>query len=127
MSNNESESVLKPYISPVAAWALSIGTAVGWGSLVVTSSNYLSNAGPVGTILGLVVGTIIMIFMCRNISYMAGHYPRAGGAYTYVKKTFGYDRAFLVFWFLSLTYISMFWANATSLPLFSKFFIGDLF
>lgn len=31
------------------------------------------------------------------------------------------------FWFLSLTYISMFWANATSLPLFARFFIGDTF
>lgn len=39
----------------------------------------------------------------------------------------GYDRAFLVFWFLSLTYISIFWANATSLPLFARFFIDNTF
>ncbi len=127
MSENEPEVGLKPYLSPVAAWALSVGTAVGWGSLVVTSSTYLKQAGPAGTIIGLLVGTALMLIMCRNFFYLASHHPRAGGAYTYIKETFGYDLAFLVFWFLSLTYISMFWANATSLPLFSKFFIGDLF
>ena len=58
----------------------------------------------------------------RNFSFMASRYPRAGGIYDYTKEVFGYDRAFLVFWFLSLTYISIFWANATSLPLFARFF-----
>ena len=127
MSENKPEIGLKPYLSPVAAWALAVGTSVGWGSLVVTSNTYLAQAGPAGTIIGLLVGTALMLVMCRNFYYMASHYPRAGGTYTYVKEVFGYDRAFLVFWFLGLTYISMFWANATSLPLFSKFFIGNFF
>ena len=65
--------------------------------------------------------------ICRNFFYMASRYPRAGGIYDYTKEVFGYDRAFLVFWFLSLTYIAMFWANATSLPLFARFFIGETF
>lgn len=29
---------LRPYLSPPAVWALSVGSAIGWGSLVVTSS-----------------------------------------------------------------------------------------
>ncbi len=65
-----------------------------------------------------------MLLMCRNFFFMASHYPRAGGIYTYTKEVFGYDRAFLVFWFLSLAYFSMFWANATSLPLFARFLSG---
>ena len=126
-SENKPQAGLQPYLSPAAAWALSVGTAVGWGSLVVTSNTYLAQAGPVGTILGLLVGMVLMLLMCRNFFYMASHYPRAGGAYAYTREIFGYDRAFLVFWFLSLTYISMFWANATSLPLFARYFIGDMF
>lgn len=27
---------LKPYLSPLAVWALSVGSAIGWGSLVYT-------------------------------------------------------------------------------------------
>ena len=35
---------LQPYLSPLAVWALSVGSAIGWGSLVVTSRSYLSLA-----------------------------------------------------------------------------------
>ncbi len=118
---------LQPHLSPASAWALSVGAAVGCGSLVVTSNTYLAQAGPAGSILGLLIGVALMLLMCRNFFYLASRYPRAGGIYAYTREVFGYDRAFLVFWFLSLTYISMFWANATSLPLFSRFFIGDVF
>ncbi len=126
MSDDKHQIGLQPHLSPMAAWALSVGTAVGWGSLVVTSNTYLNSAGPLGTIIGLVAGAVLMLLMCRNFFFMASHYPRAGGIYTYTKEVFGYDRAFLVFWFLSLAYFSMFWANATSLPLFARFFIGDV-
>ena len=123
----ENKDRLQPYLSSAAAWALAVGTSVGWGSLVVTSNTYLAQAGPLGSILGLLVGMLLMLIMCRNFFYMASKYPRAGGVYDYTKEVFGYDRAFLAFWFLSLTYIAMFWANATSLPLFARFFIGDTF
>ena len=127
MAEEKHQIGLQPHLSPAAAWALSVGTAVGWGSLVVTSNTYLNQAGPAGTIMGILVGTVLMLLMCRNFFFMASHYPRAGGIYTYTKEVYGYDLAFLMFWFLSLTYISIFWANATSLPLFSRFFIGDVF
>ena len=127
MSEQKPKKALQPYLSPAAAWALAVGTSVGWGSLVVTSNTYLAQAGPAGSILGLLIGMALMLVICRNFSFMASRYPRAGGIYDYIKEVFGYDRAFLVFWFLSLTYISMFWANATSLPLFARFFIGDTF
>ena len=118
---------LHPYLSPAAAWALSVGTSVGWGSLVVTSRSYLSQAGPMGSVLGLVIGGALMLLIARNFHYMACRYPDAGGVYAYTKNVFGYDRAFLVSWFLSLTYISMFWANATSLPLFARYFMRGVF
>jgi len=126
-SSNITEQRLSPYLSPVAAWALSIGTAIGWGSLVVMNSSYLSQGGPLGSIIGLVICAVLMIVMCRNFHFMANRYPDAGGIYAYTKNIFGYDRAFLVAWFLSLTYLSIFWANATSLPLFARYFIGDTF
>ena len=127
MSEKKPQIGLQPHLSPAAAWALSVGTAVGWGCLVVTSNTYLAQAGPVGTIIGLLIGTALMLIMCRNFFFMASHYPRACGVYAYTREVYGYDRAFLVFWFLSLTYISMFWANATSLPLFARYFMGDMF
>ena len=118
---------LTPYISPAGAWALALGTSIGWGSLVVTSKSYLAQAGPLGSVLGLVIGAVVMLIMCRNYHYMVGCYPDAGGVYTYAKETFSPDHGFLAGWFLALTYLAMFWANATSLPLFARYFLGDIF
>ena len=118
---------LTPYLSGRAAWALSVGTSVGWGALVVTSTGFLAAAGPAGTLIGLLIGMGLMILIARNYFFMSSRYPDAGGLYSVTKHVFGYDRAFLVFWFMSLVYLSMFWANATSLPLFARYFIGNTF
>ena len=118
---------LKPYFSKLSVWALAVGTSIGWGSLVVTNSEYLSNGGPVGSALGLLVGALIMLIMARNYAHMIETCPDAGGIYTYVKSIFGYDRAFLVSWFLSLIYMAILWANATSVPLFVRYFVGETF
>ncbi|MBQ7371962.1 MAG: hypothetical protein IJW67_08815 [Blautia sp.] len=34
------------YLPPSVVWAFSVGTSIGWGSLVVTSNTYLAKAGP---------------------------------------------------------------------------------
>lgn len=121
------EARLTPFIPQISAWALSVGTAIGWGSMFVTSNTYLMQAGPMGTIIGLIAGALVMIVIARNYHYMMNCFPDAGGAYTYAKETFGYDHGFVAAWFLSLTYISIFWANVTALPLFSRYFFGEFF
>lgn len=121
------ENKLTTNLSPVGAWAFALGTSVGWGSLVVTSNTYLAQAGPWGSVLGLVVGAMIMLIISRNYAYLMQVYPEAGGAYTYSREAFGYDHGFLTAWFLTLTYLSILWANATSIPLFARYFLGGVF
>lgn len=118
---------MQPYLSPLAVWALSVGTAIGWGSLVVTGNTYLSQAGPLGSILGLLIGFGMMLVVANHYHFLANHYPGTGGLYNYVKYIFGYDRAFLVAWFLFLIYTAIFWANATSITLFARYFLGGIF
>ena len=118
---------MQPYLSPLAVWALSVGSAIGWGSLVVTSRTYLSQAGPLGSILGLLIGLVMMLMVANHYHFLANRYPGTGGLYNYVKYIFGYDRAFLVAWFLFLVYVSIFWANATSIPLFARYFLNGVF
>ena len=127
-ANIEQEGrTLSPYLTPLGAWAFALGTSIGWGSLVVTSNTYLLQAGPWGSVLGLALGAVIMVIIARNYHYLINCFPDSGGAYTYAKKLFGHDFGFLTAWFLILIYIAMFWANATSLPLFAHYFIGDMF
>ena len=122
----ESTTKMQPYISPLAVWALSVGSAIGWGSLVVTSKSYLAQGGVLGSVLGLLAGFVLMLMVASHYSFLARRYPGQGGLYNYVKNIFGYDRAFLVGWFMFLIYIAIFWANATSIPLFARYFFSGV-
>ncbi|MBR1862533.1 MAG: amino acid permease [Ruminococcus sp.] len=118
---------LTPYISPMGAFAMSVGTSLGWGLVVITSTTYLSEAGPMGSILGLLAGLAVMLVISRNYHYMMNCIPDPGGAYSYAKESFGYDHGFLSAWFLALTYVAMFWANVTAIPLFFNYLAKDIF
>ena len=85
-NNKIKPSGLIKNVSPLGAWALSLGTSIGWGSLVVTSKTYLLQAGPLGSVIGMIIGGLIMIVISRNYHYLIGnsravriHYRLSGG------------------------------------------------
>ncbi len=127
MAIDENSQKLTPHISELGAWALSLGTTIGWGSLIVTSNTYLIEAGLLGSLFGLCLCTFIMLILAKNYHLLMNCCPDAGGIYSYAKYAYGHDRAFISAWFLSITYFAVLWANATSLPLFSRIFFGNLF
>ena len=71
----ESTTKMQPYISPLAVWALSVGSAIGWGSLVVTSKSYLAQGGVLGSVLGLLAGFVLMLMVASHYSFLARRYP----------------------------------------------------
>ena len=115
-------------VSALGALGLSVGTAIGWGSFVVTGSSFLSKAGPLGSIIGIVIGMLIMLVLAYNYHYMMNKYPDSnGGIYTFAKNTLGGDHAFLVSWFLIITYAAILWANVSSFSLFARYVFGSTF
>ena len=118
---------LKRYLSPLAAWAMSFGCAVGWGAFVMPGTTFLPVAGPLGTLIGLAVGAAAMFLIGRNYHYLIQHFPEAGGAYGYVKRVCGHDHGYICGWFLILTYIAIAWANATALALIGRKLLGGMF
>ena len=115
-------------ISILGAFALSIGTAIGWGSFVVTGSSFVSKSGPLGSIIALIIGMLIMIVVAYNYHYMMNKYPdNNGGIYSFAKHTIGGDHAFLIAWFLIITYSAILWANVSSFALFAECIFGDVF
>ena len=138
MSNSQNESRaealadnqgrgLRPAFTPLGIWAFSIGTSIGWGSFVITCSTYLQKSGVLGTAFGLLVGMAIILVVTFNLEAMIMKSPDAGGVYTFERRIAGKDLGFLAFWFVLLTYLAIFWANITSLPLFARFFLGNTF
>ena len=119
-------SGLERYISPVSVWALSFGSAVGWGAFIMPGSTFIPIAGPLGSALGMTLGALVMILIGVNYQFMMNRYPEVGGTYAYTKHLFGHDHAFLSAWFLSLTYIAITWANVTALALIGRNMFGSL-
>ena len=118
----------KNKISIIGALALSIGTAIGWGSFVVTSSSFLSKAGPLGSSIAIIIGMVIMLVIAYNYHYLMNKYPDSnGGIYTFAKKVLGGDHAFLASWFLIITYSAILWANVSSISLFARYIFGNTF
>ena len=58
------------FLSPLSVWALSFGCAVGWGSFVMPGTTFLPQAGPLGTVLGIVIGALVMLVIGVNYNYL---------------------------------------------------------
>ena len=115
------------YLSPLAAWALAFGCAVGWGSFVMPGTTFLPSAGPLGSVLGLLIGAALMAIIGINYYQLMKRHPDAGGAYAYAKEIYGFDHGFICAWMLILTYIAIIWANSTALCLLVRYLFGDFF
>ena len=111
-------------LSPLNAWALAFGCVIGWGSFVMPGTTFLPAAGPLGTGIAMAIGAAVMLVIGFNFHYMMKHCPGRGGAYSYAKKAFGRDQAFLCAWFLSLSYIALIPQNASALALISRYLLG---
>lgn len=126
-NDNSEPKHLGKYLSPLSAWALSFGCAVGWGAFVMPGTTFLPKAGPLGTALGIFIGAVVMAVIGMNYHYLMNKYPQSGGTLTYSIRTFGYDHGYLSAWFLFLVYIAIIWANASALALIVRNLFGGIF
>ena len=126
-ASNPGGEGLRKYLSPLQAWAMSFGCAVGWGAFIMPGTTFLPIAGPLGTLIGLGVGALVMFLIGRNYHYLIQNFPEAGGAYGYVKRICGGDHGYICGWFLVLTYVAIAWANATALALIGRHLLGGVF
>ncbi len=127
MTGAANQTGLSHYLSPIAVWALSFGCAVGWGAFVMPGTTFLPIAGPLGTVLGLFIGSLVMLVIGWNYIAMMKKYPDSGGTFSYAKNLFGYDHGFFAAWFTTLSYIAILWANATALALIVRNLLGNVF
>ena len=125
--SEQNTTSLSKYLSPLAVWALAFGSAVGWGAFVMPGTTFLPVAGPWGSVIGLLIGGVIMLIIGLSYHFLMGRYPDAGGSYTYATKVLGSDHGFLCAWMLILTYAAIIWANSTALSLIVRYLFGDVF
>ena len=125
MEDNRAYSEYDRYLSPLDVLAIAFGCTVGWGAFVMPGTTFLPVAGPMGTLIAMVIGMAVMLVIGANFSYLMRHRPGTGGVYAYTKDAFGLDHAFLCAWFLCLSYLTIVFLNATSLFIVMQTVFGN--
>ncbi len=124
--NDNLEPQLEKKLKPINVWALALGSIIGWGAFVMPGTTFLPKAGTLGTAIGLLCASLVMITIALNYGYMVQKYPVAGGEYAFAKNTFGRRHAFFCGWFLGLSYLCIVPLNATALGLVSRKLLGGV-
>jgi APA family basic amino acid/polyamine antiporter len=95
---------LKREISLRSLFSLAFGTIIGVGWITVMGA-WLSQAGPLGAIIGFIGGGLLMMAIGLCYAEVATMYPVSGGEVAYVYAAWGTHWSFAAGWFLAFTYI----------------------
>ena len=124
--NTHASKPLDRYLSVVDVWGMAFGCMVGWGVFAMPGTTFLPVAGPLGTLLSMLIGMVIMLIIASNLSFMMGRSAVTGGVYAYTKEAFGRDHAFLSSWFLCLSYLTIVFLNGTALFFIIRTLFSDV-
>ncbi len=116
----------KKELRMIDIWALALGSIIGWGCFVLPGTAFLPKAGPLGAIIGLSIGAVIVSIVGINYGYLIEKFPKAGGEFVYAHTNFGPTVGYICGWFLLLAYISIVPLNATAIGLAFRFVFGDV-
>ena len=71
MSNQpQAEGQFKKDLRKIDIWALALGAIIGWGCFVMPGTSFLPKAGPIGSIVGLMLGALIISIISFSYGYM---------------------------------------------------------
>ncbi|MBP7188187.1 MAG: APC family permease [Ruminococcus sp.] len=111
MENNKFKKVM----SSTDILVVAFGAMIGWG-WVVSSGRWIQNAGVIGTLLGFIIGGIMIYFVGMTYAELTPAMPKVGGEHVFSHKAFGPTGSFICTWALILSYIGVVCFEAVSLP-----------
>jgi APA family basic amino acid/polyamine antiporter len=104
--NMAAAPLLRRAIGPSGYFSISFGSIVGSGWVLVLGE-WLRAAGPGGSIVGFVLGGLIMILVASCYGELMSRLPRAGGEFVYALHFLGPQFAFAVAWLLTLFFAAL--------------------
>lgn len=105
----------KKVMSATDILVVAFGAMIGWG-WVVSSGRWIQDAGVIGTIIGFVIGGIMIYFVGLTYAELTPAMPKVGGEHLFSYKAFGPTGSFICTWALILSYIGVVCFEAVSLP-----------
>ena len=113
VSNRESEFTKALNTGDVLVVAF--GAMIGWG-WVVSSGQWITSGGVLGTVLGFIIGGIMIYFVGLCYAELTTAMPKCGGEHVFSYKAFGSIGAYICTWSIILSYIGVVCYEAVSFP-----------
>ena len=109
------KSRFKKVMSATDILVVAFGAMIGWG-WVVASGRWIQSAGTIGTVIGFVIGGLMIFFVGLTYAELTPAMPRVGGEHVFSHKAFGPTGSFICTWALILSYVGVVCFEAVSLP-----------
>lgn len=94
---------------------VAFGAMIGWG-WVVSSGGWIQSGGVLGTVIGFVMGGLLIFFVGLTYAELTPAMPKTGGEHLFSYKAFGATGSFICTWALILSYVGVVCFEACSLP-----------
>lgn len=111
----EKNNRFKKVMTSTDILVVAFGAMIGWG-WVVSSGRWIQNAGVLGTVIGFLIGGVMIYFVGMTYAELTPAIPKVGGEHVFSYKAFGPMGSFICTWALILSYIGVVCFEAVSLP-----------
>ena len=118
-------SKLKRELNTLDVLVVAFGAMIGWG-WVVSSGSWIQSGGVLGTILGFIIGGLMIYFVGLVYSELTTTFPKTGGEMVFSYKAFGPIGSFVCTWMLILSYVGVVCFEACSFPVILQYIFPGL-
>lgn len=118
-------TIFKKVLSAGDILVIAFGAMIGWG-WVVSCGSWIQNGGILGTILGFIVGGIMIYFVGLTYAELTTAMPKAGGEHVFSYKAFGVTGSYICTWALILSYLGVVCYEVCSFPTILEYIFPSL-
>ena len=104
---------------------VAFGAMIGWG-WVVSSGQWITNGGILGTVIGFIIGGIMIYFVGLCYAELTTAMPKCGGEHVFSYKAFGPVGSYICTWSIILSYIGVVCYEAVSFPTILQYLFPEI-
>lgn len=103
---------------------LAFGAMIGWG-WVVSSGQWIQAGGVLGTVVGFLIGGLMIYLVGLTYAELTPAMPKSGGAMNFCYAAFGPTGSYITIWALALSYIGVVCFEACSFATIMQYVVPD--
>lgn len=114
-----------PVLRTTDVLVVAFGAMIGWG-WVISSGQWIQNGGVLGTILGFLIGGIMIFSVGLCYAELTTAMPKCGGEHVFSQRAFGPTVSFICTWAIILSYIGVVCYEAVSFPTILQYIFPNM-